>query len=101
MGYGMRRLGRGARHLTWVVGLAWLAGLAGAARNEDSWDAVYLAGSKVGYVHTFIEPVKDRGRDLLRIRIVTELNYRRLNDPVTIRFEYGTIETLDGQILRL
>ncbi|MCA1686210.1 MAG: transglutaminase-like domain-containing protein [Planctomycetia bacterium] len=76
-------------------------GLVGAAPATESWDAVFLAGSKVGHTQTWIEPEKDRGRDLLRVRIRTELSYRRLASQVTIKFEYGTIETPDGKVLRL
>ena len=67
----------------------------------DSWDAVFLQGSKVGHVHTFIEPVTDKGRKLLRVRFDMTLNYKRLKDTITVEFQYGTIETLDGEVLRL
>jgi hypothetical protein len=78
-----------------------LLGTAGRVSAQDSWDAVYLVGSKVGHIHTFVEPVKDRGRDLLRVRIDMELSYQRLKDRITTKMQYGTIETLDGQVLRL
>lgn len=78
-----------------------IVGLAGAAPTADSWDAVYLAGSKVGHVHTFIEPVKDKGRDFLRVRIDMKLTYKRLQDTVTTQLQYGTIETPDGEVVRL
>jgi hypothetical protein len=106
----IRQTSRGARLGLLLVGLT-LGGLvapvttqaqsAAGAPTEDSWDAVYLAGSKVGYVHTFVEPVKDRGRELLRVRIDIVLSYKRLNDRVTTRMQYGTIEALDGSVLRL
>ena len=76
-------------------------GLTGAAPISESWDAVYIAGSKVGSIHTFIEPVKDRGRDLLRVRVQMELKFKRLKDSVSMSMEYGTIETLEGEVLRL
>jgi hypothetical protein len=84
------------------VGFAWVAlvGFA-SARAEESWDAVFLAGSKVGYVHTYIEPVKDHGRELFRVRVDTALNLKRLNDRVTMSMQYGTIEEPDGRVLRL
>lgn len=91
-----------------LANVRWIAlmilGLSGGTSRafaQSSWDAVYLAGSKVGFIHTYIEPVKDKGRDLLRVRIDMELNYKRLNDRVTTKMEYGTIEALDGQVLRL
>ena len=91
---------RAARPGVLLVVLA-VAVLAGAAPTTDSWDAVYLAGSKVGHIHTYIEPVKDKGRDFLRVRFDMELSYKRLNDAVLIRMRYGTIETPEGEVVRL
>ena len=96
----MRRSTRGVCTVGLLTVLAVL-GLTGAAPTTESWDAVYLANSKIGHIQTWIEPVKDRGRELLRVRIKTELSFRRLKDPVTMKLEYGSIETLDGKVLRL
>lgn len=96
----MGRISRGACFGTLV--LAFLAfGLASAAPTSESWDAVYLSGSKVGHIRTFIEPLKERGRDLLRVRVQMELKFKRLKDTVAMSMEYGTIETLEGEVLRL
>jgi hypothetical protein len=81
-----------------------LGGVAAGGRQaqaEDSWDAVYLAGSKVGHIHTFVEPLKDRGRDLLRVRVDMVLKFKRLDNDITMELRYGTIETPDGSVLRL
>ena len=71
------------------------------ARAQESWDAVYLGGSKIGYIHVFIEAVKDRGRDYLRVRMDTERRLKRRDDVAVTKLMYGTIETLDGQVLKL
>ena len=34
-------------------------------RGQDAWDAIFLKGNKIGYVHTFIEKVSEKGRDAL------------------------------------
>ena len=75
--------------------------LTAAAPTTESWDAVYLSGSKVGHVHTWVEPVKDRGRDLLRVRFEMKLSIKRLKDTSNIQLQWGTIETLEGEVLRL
>src|SRR4051812_2718961 len=97
----MRRTRCGARagHGLLFLGLAmaWIP----AASAQESWDAVYLSGAKVGYIHTYIEPLKDRGRDLLRVRVDTALTFKRLNDKITMELRYGTIETPQGAVLRL
>src|SRR5258707_458025 len=97
----MRGMRRGAGLGPLVIGLALAWVWAPAATAQESWDAVYLAGTKVGYIHTFIEPLKDRGRDLLRVRVDTSLTFKRLNDKITMELRYGTIETPQGSVLRL
>jgi hypothetical protein len=68
---------------------------------QESWDAVYLAGAKVGSVHTFVEPLKDHGRDLVRVRVDMVVTMKRLDNEITMEFRYGTIETPEGSVLRL
>jgi Transglutaminase-like superfamily len=72
----------------------------GAAKHE-SWDAIYLAGSKIGYVHTFVEKVHYKGMEYQRVRIHIEQRLKRDKDISVVNLEYGTIETLDGEVLRL
>jgi hypothetical protein len=72
-----------------------------AARAQDAWDAIFLAGNKIGHIHTFIEKVSEKGRPLNRVRVDTVLNFRRGDDVVTQKMTYGTIETPDGEVLRL
>jgi hypothetical protein len=73
----------------------------GSGRAQESWDAVYLAGAKIGFIHTFVEKVQDRGRDFLRVRIDIEQRLKRRDDVAVIKLMYGTIETPEGQVLRL
>ena len=47
---------------------------------QESWDAIYLGGAKIGFIHTFVEKVQDRGRDFLRVRIEIQQNLKRGND---------------------
>ena len=87
--------------------LAWLPAALGfvmcnqARAQQESWDAIYLAGSKIGYVHTFVEKVEDRGHEYLRVRIDLEQSIKRGNDVAVTKLSYGTIETHEGQVLRL
>src|SRR5262245_15769959 len=71
------------------------------AHAQESWDAVYLAGTKTGFIHTWVEKVTDRGRDFVRVRIDIEQRVKRRDDEAVIKLMYGTIETQDGQVLRL
>ncbi len=71
------------------------------ARAQEAWDAVFLKGNKIGYVHTFIEKVNEKNRELYRVRQDQVYTFRRLEDAVTMKMMYGTIETPDGEVLRL
>ncbi len=84
--------------------LATLLGLVfpASARAQESWDAIFLGGSKIGYVHTYLEKVKNQGRDYHRVRFDIEQRIKRGERDVSVtRLTYGTIETPDGQVLRL
>jgi hypothetical protein len=71
------------------------------ARAQEAWDAVFLKGNKIGHVHTFIEKVSEKGRELYRVRQDQVYTFARLNDTVTMKMMYGTIETSEGEVLRL
>ncbi len=71
------------------------------AGAQDSWDSVFLSGQKVGHIHTFVAPVTDKGRELVRVRVDMVLSFKRDQDRVKIETRYGTIETPEGAVLRL
>lgn len=69
---------------------------------REAWDAVFIAGKKVGYIQTKVEPVAAKdGRSLLRVQVQTQLKFKRQSDTVSIQTRYGTIETPEGSVLRL
>ncbi len=70
--------------------------------EQESWDAIYVGDSRVGYLHLWIKSVKDaQGRELLNVRVDYELTFRRGRDTAKMRMLYGTIETKEGEVLRL
>jgi len=85
--------------LTTVAALAFVFGQRASA--QESWDAIYIGGGKTGWVHTFVNKVQERGRDYLNVRVDIEHRVKRGNDFSVTSLMYGTIETLDGQVLRL
>ncbi|HEX8201877.1 MAG TPA: transglutaminase-like domain-containing protein [Isosphaeraceae bacterium] len=100
----MKRIGRACR----FAALAGVVLLGSDARGravpvaQESWDAVYIAGNKVGHIHTQVEPVKDKaGRALLRVQVQTALSFKRINDTTSLQLRFGTIETPEGAVLRL
>ena len=76
-------------------------GFSTMGHEQESWDATFVGGSKIGYTHTYVEKVHDRGKEYLRVRIDLELKLKRDRDITVTKLQYGTIETLDGQVLRL
>lgn len=84
-----------------VAALGLVVGQGALAHEQESWDAIYLSGSKVGWVHTSVENVQERGRDYLRVRVDIEQKLKRGEDVAITKLVYGTIETPDGQVLRL
>ena len=85
-----------------VLCLAAVATPGPAARAQtESWDAVFIGNAKVGSIQVTVNPVKDRGRALVNVLVTYNLNVRRNNDAVSMVLEYGTIETPEGEVLRL
>jgi len=83
-----------------------LATLAGArpAPAEEAWDAIYSGGhKKIGYVHTSVKPMeqKHKGRGLLNVQVNEVLTFKRNKDVVSMQVRLGTIETTDGEVLKI
>jgi hypothetical protein len=92
-----------------LAGLLVLASSGRSIRAQDapggvreSWDAIYIGSDKVGHTHIKVAPVKDAtGRELLRVQVNTVLDFKRGRDRIALEQRYGTIETIDGAVLRL
>ncbi|WP_406695421.1 transglutaminase domain-containing protein [Singulisphaera sp. Ch08] len=98
----MRRTRRGLGFGLLVLSLgAVVATDTASAETHESWDAVFISGAKVGFIHTYVEPLKDKGKSLVRVRQDMEFTFKRLDDRVTIKTMYGTIETPEGSVLKL
>ena len=98
----MIRSGQFGRRSVLLLALMAVAPVArGADEPRESWDAVYIRNQRVGHVHITVQPVKDRERSLHRVQVETTLSFKRGKDPVTMEMLYGTIESLDGSVLRL
>jgi hypothetical protein len=99
----MARLSQTARRV--LVGGLWTIVLLTAAPatgdEQESWDAIYIGGKKVGFMHVWVTPLQEKGRDLVRVRVHWEFNIKRGDNLVSMLLEYGTIEKPDGSVLRL
>ncbi len=96
----MQRIGRRAS----VRALLFVLALTSAARSQESWDAIYIKGEKIGHLHVWVEPIKQvsaRTKDLVNVRVDWDMSFKRGDDRVQLKQHYGTIETKDGSVLRL
>jgi hypothetical protein len=86
-----------------ILTVAAAFGIAASERAiaQESWDAIYVGGGKTGWVHTYVKKVQHKGRDYLNVRIDIEHKIKRGDDVAVVNLMYGTIETLDGEVLRL
>ncbi|HEV3168591.1 MAG TPA: transglutaminase-like domain-containing protein [Isosphaeraceae bacterium] len=75
--------------------------LAGSAVAQEAWDSVYIGGVKAGYIRLRVEPLSDKGRELIRVRYDLVLKLKRDKDQVTIQQQWGTLEKPDGEVLKL
>ena len=97
----MIRTGLLGRRSLLLLAVASTGAASASDEARESYDAVYIQRQRVGYFHLTVQPVKDHEKDLVRIRIDQILSFKRGKDPVTIEVNYGTIETLEGSVLRL
>jgi transglutaminase-like putative cysteine protease len=72
-----------------------------SAADQEAWDAIYLGAYKVGYFHTKVSQLADTGRPLLRVQYDSVLKFKRGSDTVVIQQQYGSIETPEGEVLKL
>ena len=71
-----------------------------AVRPRETWDAIYLQGSKVGFVRTTVSRVKEGGRSLVKIDGELKMSLRRFGQKSSQRMTYTSIETTDGKVVR-
>jgi hypothetical protein len=88
-----------------VAWCGWLVflGLAGAAEpqnqlDRDTWEAAYLEGAKVGFVHTTVRAQDRDGQQALQVVKELNLTVKRFNDTASIRVEVGNVETKEGKV---
>jgi hypothetical protein len=67
----------------------------------ETWDAIYIGGSKVGYTYLQVQRTPFHGKTYLRVNYKTVFRFERNGDPISVEQVYGTIETPDGRVLRL
>jgi hypothetical protein len=101
----LKAMHRALRGGSFLCLLVWaLTTLAAGVRGEDSWDAIFVGPLKVGHNHIHVEPTQDKkdpSKKYLLVQVNTVLSFARGRDRTEMELRYGTIETLDGEVLKL
>jgi hypothetical protein len=66
---------------------------------EETWEAAYLEGAKVGHAHTTVRAVERGDRTVLRAVQELDLTIQRYKATAHLRVEVGDDETPEGKVL--
>ncbi len=69
------------------------------AEREETWDACFLGGSRVGYEHAVIEPENRNGRQLVRIDEESRIVLRRFGQEIAQQIHFTSWETPEGKLV--
>lgn len=69
-------------------------------RDEETWDAIFLNGTKAGYSHTRVTEVEQDGRQLVKVEVETLLSIKRFGQTAETTMHFTSYETLEGDFVR-
>ena len=64
---------------------------------QDNWMNVTLTGTKIGYIHTYMEQSEYEGEPVIRIRVDNVMDLRRAGTPFRAEAARVTYVGMDGQ----
>lgn len=75
------------------------AGTSTASSQQESWDAFFLQGVKIGYAHTLVRATRRDGRELVEVQALNHLVVSRFGQQAEQDVRMTTLETPAGQLL--
>lgn len=70
----------------------------GQAPVRETWDSLYIAGSKVGHGFTRISTIERNGKELLKTEQVQEMSVQRGGQTTQMRISLTSLETPAGEL---
>lgn len=90
---------RWRNHCVLLLALLWAQSSAALGQSLfESWDAAYISGVKVGYIHTIADHRDVGGQVVVHMRQSGKLTIKRFNDSLTISTQTDSFEHLDGRL---
>lgn len=87
-----------------VVAVLGLPACGGSSAHSDTtretWDACFLQGGRVGYVHTSVRPEVDAGREVVKTEMLQHLSINRAGQTSTQEIRGTSVETPAGLLIR-
>jgi hypothetical protein len=74
--------------------------LDGGRLIEETWDAVSMQDTRVGFARTTVASVQENGRDLIRTSSLLHMEINRDGNPTTQEMVLTSYDTPDGQLVR-
>lgn len=69
-------------------------------RDEETWDAIFLNGTKAGYSHTRVTSVEQDGRQLVKVEVETFFSIKRFGQSLETTMHFTSYETPEGDFVR-
>ena len=66
---------------------------------DDTWEAIFLGGSKVGHGHTTRREIERNGQRCVEITSETQLTVKRFGQSIAQNLLLSCVETSDGQLV--
>lgn len=72
-----------------------------ALSKRESWYSMSILGAKVGYQHTWIEPVEHKGRPAIRCETFSRFRVLRSGAPLVTEIRFFDLTTPEGRLVEL
>ncbi len=68
-------------------------------QREETWQAIFLSGQRVGYARVLVDPRNVDGKQILHTSAETQMIFRRFGQVLKMSTSLASEETLDGDLL--